>query len=75
MRPTPLRRTLRNRLARSARVLRAARGWTQEDAAEAALLNARHYRKIEKGSVNVTLETIERLCRAFSVDIRDLFGA
>ena len=34
---------------------RVAREWTQERAAEAAGLNTRHYQKIERGSVNVTI--------------------
>ncbi len=68
-------RALRTRLAQSARRLRAAKGWTQERAAEAASLNARHYQKIEDGSVNVTIGTIERLCHAFGVDVLDLFAS
>ncbi len=64
---------LRSRLARSARRLRSARGWTQEEAAEKAHLNPRHYQKIEDGVVNVTLKTIEQLCHAFGVDVPALF--
>lgn len=66
--------TLRMRLAQSARRLRSARGWTQEQAAEAAHLDTRHYQKIEEGSVNVTIRTIERLCQGFRVDVLDLFA-
>jgi transcriptional regulator with XRE-family HTH domain len=69
MRGAPTRHKLRVQLARSARSLRSVRGWTQEKAAEVAGLNPRHYRKIEEGSVNVTLETIARLCRAFGVGV------
>jgi transcriptional regulator with XRE-family HTH domain len=36
-------------------------------------MNARHYQKLEEGSVNVTLRTLERLCSAFKVDIVRLF--
>lgn len=50
------------------------RGWTQEQAAEAAHLDTRHYQKIEEGSVNVTISTIERLCQGFRVDVLDLFA-
>jgi transcriptional regulator with XRE-family HTH domain len=67
------RRNLRSRLAGSTRRLRAAQGWTQEEAAEKAKLNPRHYQKIERGEVNVTLGTIAQLCRAFGVDVPDLF--
>lgn len=68
-----MRTSLRSRLAGSARRLRSARGWTQEDAAEKAHLAPRHYQKIEDGAVNVTLKTIEQLCHAFGVDVRELF--
>jgi len=66
--------TLGTRLGRSAKRLRSARRWTQEQAAEAARLNPRHYQKIEEGSVNLTLSTIERLCQAFGVDVLELFA-
>lgn len=54
---------------------RARRGWTQEQSAEAAQLNIRHYQKLEEGSVNVTLATIGKVAAAFGVDIRRLFEA
>jgi hypothetical protein len=34
---------------------------------------ARHYQKLEEGSVNATLRTLERLSKAFRVDVRELF--
>jgi transcriptional regulator with XRE-family HTH domain len=49
------------------------RGWSQERAAEESDLNLRHYQKLEAGEVNVTLRTVERLCRAFGVDVQRLF--
>ena len=42
--------------------------------AEEAEMNPRHYQKLEEGSVNATLRTLERLNRAFGVDIRELFS-
>lgn len=69
----PARRSLGERLAQATKRLRKARGWTQEQVAEAAKMNPRHYQKIEEGSVNVTLSTLERLCLAFRVQLRDLF--
>jgi transcriptional regulator with XRE-family HTH domain len=47
----------------------------REQAAEAADLNSRHYQKIEEGSVNLTLTTLERLSQAFGVDVTMLFRA
>lgn len=68
------RHDLRHRLAVAVRRLRGARGWTQEAAAEAAHLNPRHFQKIEMGSVNLTIRTLERLCGAFGVDVHELFA-
>jgi transcriptional regulator with XRE-family HTH domain len=60
------------RLATGAKRERARLGWTQELAAEKAGLNIRHYQKIEEGSVNTTLKTLEALAQAFGIDIADL---
>lgn len=54
---------------------RAAHGWTQEEAADRAGLNPRHLQKLEAGTVNVTIGTIEMLCAAFKVDVRRLFDS
>lgn len=64
---------LQARLAAGLRRERSRQGWTQERAAELAGLNPRHYQKLEDGTVNVTLRTLERLCRAYGVDIGRLF--
>lgn len=69
-----MRKGLRARLAKSAKRLRLAREATQEEIAERASLNPRHYQKIETGGVNVTLNTLEQLCQAFGVDVTELFG-
>ena len=63
------------RLAEGLRRERARRGWTQEQSAEAAQLNIRHFQKLEQGSVNVTLSTIGKLSTAFGVDIKRFFEA
>lgn len=60
---------LQVRLAGGLRRERARKGWTQEQAAEACRLNVRHYQKLEEGSVNTTLRTLERLSLAFGVDV------
>lgn len=65
--------TAQDRLAASVKRERARLGWTQEEAAETAKLNIRHYQKVEDGTVNVTLRTIELLAQAFGVDVADLF--
>jgi len=64
---------LRRRLASALQRERTRKRWTQEKAAEAAGIHPRHYQKLEEGSVNVTIGTLERLCRAFGIDVRRLF--
>ena len=64
---------LQARLAAGLRRERSRQGWTQERAAELAGLNPRHYQKLEEGTVNVTVRTLERLCRAYGVDVGRLF--
>ena len=64
---------LQARLAAGLRRERSRQGWTQERAAELAGLNPRHYQKLEEGTVNVTLRTLERLSRAYGVDVGRLF--
>jgi transcriptional regulator with XRE-family HTH domain len=66
-------RDLKRRLASGIRRERTRRGWTQERAAEAAQIHARHYQKLEEGSVNATLSTLGKLSAAFGVDVRRLF--
>ena len=70
-RPPPL----QVRLARALRRERSRRGWTQERAAEAAGMYARHYQKLEEGSVNATLRTLSRLGMAFGIDAVELLRA
>lgn len=66
------RASAQGRLAASVKRERARLGWTQEQVAEKAGLNIRHYQKVEEGAVNVTLRTVELLAEAFGVDIADL---
>ena len=65
------RATAQSRLA--AKRERARLDLTQEQAAESAGLNIRHYQKVEEGTVNVTLRTVELLADAFGVDVADMF--
>ena len=64
--------SLRRRLALAVRRERAKRGWTQEATSERAGLNPRHLQKLEAGELNVTIETLGRLCEAFEIDLTDL---
>jgi transcriptional regulator with XRE-family HTH domain len=66
-------KNLRRRLASVLQRERTCKRWSQEKAAEAAGVHRRHYQKLEEGSVNVTIGTLERLCRGLGVDVRRLF--
>ena len=46
---------------------------TQEDLAEAAGIHRTYLSDIERGSRNVSLVNIERLARALSLSMKDLF--
>lgn len=59
---------VRARLSGNVRALRAARGWTQEQAAEACELAPTLWQAIEAGRTNATLITLARLARGLAVD-------
>jgi len=65
--------SLQKRLMAGIKHQRERLGWSQERAAEALGVVPRHYQKIESGELNVTVRTLDRLCRAFSVDVGQLF--
>ncbi len=64
----------RARLARRLRLLRAERGWSQEELAEAAGLHRTYVSGIERAERNVGIDNVERLAGAFGVEIGELFG-
>jgi len=66
---------LRRRVAGNLFRLRAARGLTQMELADAAGLHWRHVQKIEAGKNNVTLITLARLADGLQVDAMELMAA
>lgn len=54
------------------RELRVRRGWSQEDLGHKAKLHRNAVSLIERGDRSSTLETIEKLCRAFDVQPAEL---
>ncbi len=52
--------------------LRPSRGWSQEELAERANSSTKHIGRVERGQVNVGLDTLADLARALSVSIGDL---
>jgi transcriptional regulator with XRE-family HTH domain len=59
---------LQLRLAKHVKAWRASQKLTQERLAVKANIALRHLQKIERGEVNVTLETISKLAYALDVD-------
>ena len=57
------------------RALREERSWTQEQAAEAIGVHAKHIVRIEGGTANVTIATIVAVATAFKVPVAALFQA
>lgn len=55
------------------RELRKAKGWTQEQLAEAASLHYSYIGGVERGDRNISLETLEKIIAAFQVPAMELF--
>ena len=53
-------------------VVRKRRGLTQAEVAEAAGLSDRTYADIERGTVNMRIETLLRICRALRITPNDI---
>lgn len=66
---------LRLLLARKVKLLRAARGWSQETLAELAGLHRNYISGVERGRINIGLENLEKLARAFDVPAHELLDA
>lgn len=68
----PAYRTWLERVAVNVVRLRTARGWSQEDAADACELGRRHFQSVEAGTLNLTVTTLSRLSSGFEVDPSEL---
>src|SRR5215472_12619493 len=67
-------RAVRARVGRTVRQLRFLRGWSQEELAERANSSPKHVGSVERGEVNVGLDTLVDLAGALSVNVTDLFA-
>lgn len=65
---------LTSKFGKAVRRLRTEAGYSQERFAAAARINRGYYGAIERGEVNVSLETIERIVRALGVTVARLFA-
>ena len=71
MRGTSLQKALGNRI----RTLRNEKGWTLDHLGEITGLNSKHIGEIERGQVNVTLESLQSLSDGLNTSVADLFLA
>lgn len=65
---------IRKQLGRNVRKLREAKGWSQEDLAEASTLHRTYISGIERGARNPTLTVVQRLAKALSVSPAELLA-
>ena len=62
------------RAGRMIRQLRLMRGWSLEQLAERADASPKHVGSVERGEVNVGVDTLANLARALSVNLSDLLA-
>ncbi|NVH74170.1 helix-turn-helix transcriptional regulator [Paraburkholderia sp. JPY432] len=67
-------RTLVKEFGLAVRDLRAARAWSQEQLAELAGLSRSYVSEVERGTVVASLDTIDRLARAFGLAAAELLA-
>jgi transcriptional regulator with XRE-family HTH domain len=62
----------RKLIGENIRTLRRAKKWTQEDLAIVARLNSYYISKLERGTINVSLDSLERIAKALGVKLSKL---
>jgi transcriptional regulator with XRE-family HTH domain len=60
-------------LGQNIRQIRKENRLTQEDVADKARLNSSYYGRIERGEINVTVDTLTSIAQALNVDAAELF--
>lgn len=65
---------LRKQTARNIKKIRTKKKLTQEKAAEIIGFHYKYYQKIESGSVNLTLDSLEKIGTAFKIDPKTLLS-
>jgi len=65
---------IKKQLGRQIKALRRKKGWRQEDVQGITGFSSRYLGRIERGSVNLTLGTLLRLCKIFELELPQLFG-
>ena len=64
---------LRLLAAKRIRQIREGRGLSQEGLADIAELHRTYVSSVERGERNITVDSLERLAEALSVDVREFF--
>jgi len=65
----------RSRLARTLRLLRVVRGWSQEELASASGLHRTYISLIERSACSASLDNLERLANTFGITLSELLEA
>lgn len=60
-------------ISKNLKKARSAKGWTQVELAKKADINSNYYAKIERGDINPSYETFEKIFRALGVKSKDIF--
>ncbi len=68
----PVRSAARQLLARRLRVLRTARGWSQEVLAQLSCLHRTYINSVERARRNIGIDNLEKLAQAFGMTVGDL---
>ncbi len=63
----------RELFAQRVRELRAERGWSQDDLADAAGLHRTYIGTVERAEQSITLDSVEKIAKAFKVPVKELF--
>jgi transcriptional regulator with XRE-family HTH domain len=65
-------KNLKIKVAENIRKMRQKLKMTQEESAEKSGFHYKYYQKIESGTVNLTLDSIEKIAKTFGVDPKKL---
>jgi transcriptional regulator with XRE-family HTH domain len=65
--------TIRQMIGEQIKILREDRNWSQEKLAELANMNPSYVSKIERGTVNVTIQSLDKIIAPFEISVFDLF--
>ncbi len=62
----------RSRLGKRIRKLRSQRGWSQEEFSDVCSINRSYMGRIERGELNLTLDSLEKVARGLGISVSAL---